>query len=74
MRRGLITRRNLIRAGIAAPFLLPKYAEALTAKQVLTDLGGAGIPQPPAGYKLLQSSDGRNVLNSQGAYIAVRAA
>ncbi len=47
MRRGLITRRNLIRAGIAAPFVLPKYADALSAKQVLTDLGSAGNPNVP---------------------------
>ena len=56
MRRG-ISRRNLIRCGVLAPLVLPKYAEALTAKQVLTDLGGARpFPPIPAGY----------TLNSQG--------
>ena len=60
MRRpGLITRRNLIRAGLAAPFVLPKSAVAasLHAGSGRTFLGGARpFPPIPAGY----------TLNSQG--------
>ena len=53
MRRpGLITRRNLIRAGLAAPFVLPKFAVAasLHAGSGRTFLGGAGNTPTPPGY------------------------
>lgn len=46
--RRVITRRNLIRAGIAAPFILPKYAEALSRPVEKALLGGARGPQAPS--------------------------
>ena len=68
MKRRLITRRNLIRAGVAAPFALPKYAEALSQEVKLAVLGGAGPVWVPGMRPFSASSPANTPLPANSIY------